>query len=236
MAPHARASHPPFDHRSCGDDRYADGSHSKTNARARSFAGRGAAISGDRPHRIPDRRRPVRNSGNSTNSGAALRRNAWCDGFRRQRQHDRHGGRRTGGRILQPAHRSQDGHSGKPTSARDSDELACRRAEPYRLHDSSHHAGPLHGFSLYAHPCLSGRTVQRDGCRRRLRGLYHRERRKQSYRTSHLGVCVPQSGPGDEFLFLCPAQSRRRAAGPTSRSSGSSPCTPLAQHNRHFRQ
>jgi hypothetical protein len=53
------------------------------------------------------------------------------------------------GRDLQPAHRSQNGYSGKPPSARDPDKPACDRAKSCRLHHASYHAGHLHGLGLY---------------------------------------------------------------------------------------
>ena len=66
---------------------------------------RASAQPGDRPDRLPDRGRPVRDPGDPAVAGPRLRRHAGRDGPCRQRQHDRHGGGGAGGRLLQPPHR-----------------------------------------------------------------------------------------------------------------------------------
>ena len=143
MLPARSGRHIPHlhDYRSCSDDRHSGGSDDGSHASKRSFTRCGAAVPCDRPHCIPYRRRPVRNPGDPAVSDAALRRDAWSDGLCGQCQHDRHGSRRTGGRILQSAYRPQEGDSSKPPSARDPDKSACGRAKPHCLHHSSHHAG-----------------------------------------------------------------------------------------------
>ena len=152
---------------------------SGNHGNARPFAGRGAAIPDHRPDRLPDRGRPVRDPGDPALADQALQRHPGGDGFCGQRQHDGNGGRRTGRRIPQPAHRPPARHSPQPRLACDSDDAAGGRARSHRIHDPSRHAGIVHGVRVRADAGLSRRTVQLDGCRRRVCGLYHRQCRQQ---------------------------------------------------------
>ncbi len=71
--------------------------------------------------------------------------------------------------------------------ALDPDRAARGRAGSDHLHGAPHRAGPLHGVCLYADAGLSGRGVQRRRRRWRLRGLHHRQCRKQSDRPADFG-------------------------------------------------
>ena len=74
-------------------------------------------------------------------------------------------------------------------------------------------AGPVHGVGLCADAGLSRRAMQLDGRRRRVCGLYHRQRRQQSDRAAGVGRGRRHARAGVELLFLRAAQSGRRGAG-----------------------
>ena len=101
----------------------------------------------------------------------------------------------------------------QPLRARHPDRAARGRAGSHHLHDPAHRAGALHGVGLHADARLSRRGVQRDGRRRRIRGLHHRQCREQPDRPADLGGRRRSSRACRQFLFLRGAQSRRRGAG-----------------------
>ena len=120
---------------------------------------RRAPLARHRPHRFPHRGRPVRDAGDPALAGRPIG-DAGGDGLRGQRQHVRHGGRRSRRRLLQP--RSTAGSASVslavlaiPTSA------AGDRAQPDRLHAAAHRARPVHGVGLHADARLSRRAMQR---------------------------------------------------------------------------
>lgn len=180
---------------------------------ARTFTRRGAAFPRDRAYRFPHRGRSVCDPGNPAVADAALRGHARRHELCRECQHHGHGDRRPGGRLLQPAYRPQARHSREPRAARHSHHPAGVSARSHDLHAPSHRAGPLHGLGLCADAGLSRRTVQRDGCRRCVRGLYRRQCCEQPGRPADLGCCGRHVWPGVELLPLCAAQPLRCGAG-----------------------
>ena len=115
--------------------------------------------------------------------------------------------------LLQPPHRPAARHSGQPLRARHSDRAARGRAGPDHLHDPARRPGALHGLGLHADARLSRRGMQRDGRRRRVRRLHHRQCREQPDRPAGLRRRRRPSRARGQFLFLRGAQSCRRAAG-----------------------
>ena len=114
------------------------------------------------------------------------------DGLRRQRQHDRHGGGRAGGRLLQPPHRPPRAASSLSLALlADPDRAARRRARPRHLHRPARRARPLHGGGVHADPGLSRRALQRRRRRRRARRLRHRQCRQQPVRPAAVGRASP---------------------------------------------
>ena len=101
----------------------------------------------------------------------------------------------------------------EPGPARDPHRAAGERPRSHRVHDPAHRAGPLHGLGLCADAGLSRRAMQFDGCRWRVRRLYHRQRRQQSDRAAGVGRGRRYARAGLELLFLRAAQSCRRGAG-----------------------
>ena len=97
--------------------------------------------------------------------------------------------------------------------ARDPHHAAGERPRSDRVHDPAHCAGPVHGVGVCADAGLSRRAMQFDGRRRRVRCLYHRQRRQQSDRPAGFGGGRRHARAGLELLLLCAAQSRRRGAG-----------------------
>ena len=186
---------------------------SRSDGNARSFTRRGAAIPRHRPDGVPDRGRSVRHAGDPSLADPALQRDPGRDGLCGQCQHHGHGGRRARGRLPEPAYRPPARHSRQPGPARDPHHAAGERARSHRVHDPARRAGPVHGVGVRADAGLSRRAMQFDGCRRRVRRLYHRQRRQQSDRAAGVGRSRRYARAGLEFLFLRAAQSRRRGAG-----------------------
>ena len=111
----------------------------------------------------------------------AYQRDAGRHGLRGQCQHDGHGGRGARGRAVQPADRPAARHPGQPRAC-SSIPTALLAVAPdlttfTMLRDR---AGAVHGVRLHADAGLSRRGVQRDGRRRRVRRLHHRQCREQS--------------------------------------------------------
>ena len=177
------------------------------------FARRGLALGRHRPDRIPHRGGFVRDASDPAVARAALSGRAGRDGFRCQRHHHGHGARGSRRRLLQPAHRPPARHPHQSHAARNSHDLACISARSHHFHPAAHHPGPVHGFGLCVDAGLSRRAMQRDGCRRRIRGLYHWQCREQPDRAANLGGSRRYLRACLEFLFLRAAQSGRRGAG-----------------------
>ncbi|MEZ0042393.1 hypothetical protein ABIA42_001272 [Bradyrhizobium sp. USDA 327] len=172
-----------------------------------------ASLARDRPHRLPDRRRSLRDAGDPALVDAALRRHPCSDGLCRQCQHLRHGGRRSRRRLLQPAYRPADRHPAQPDASCDSHQPAGVRVRSCRLHRLAGRAGPVHGVRFRTHPRPSRRAMQRHGCRQRVCRLHHGQCRQQSRRPGGLGGGCRWPWPCLELLFLRGAQSCRRVAG-----------------------
>ena len=194
-------------------DRHLRANEIGSDGNAWSLTRRGAAIPRHRPHGVPDRGRSVRHAGDPPLADPALQRNPRRDGLCGQCEHHGHGGRGARGRLPEPAYRPPARHSRKPGPARDPHHAAGERPRSNRVHDPAHRAGPLHGLGVCADAGLSRRAMQFDGCRRRVRRLYHRQRRQQSDRAAGVGRIGRYARAGLELLFLRAAQSCRRGAG-----------------------
>ena len=210
MLPRTPGRRIPFLLRGSSHDRPVRATEIRHDGHARPFAGRGAAVDRHRAHRISNRGRSVRDASDPAFACTALSGDAGRNGICGQRHHHGHGARRARRRLLQPAYRPPARHSRQPCRAGDPDQPACVRAEPHRFHDIARRAGPVHGVCLCADARLSRRAMQRDGCRRCVRGLHHRQCRQQSDRPLDLGCRRRQLWPGVELLPFRAAQHRRR--------------------------
>ena len=172
------------------------------------------AQSGDRADRVPDRGRPVRDAGHPAVAGAGLWRHAGRHGLGRQRQHDRHGGGRSAGGLLQPPHR--------PRRRASSSAWRCCRSRPRCWRPAPDLAtftalriaqGVCHVRGVHADPGLSRRAVQRRRRRRGARRLRHRQRREQPVRPPAVGGGRRSSGPRRQLLRVRAAEPERCRAG-----------------------
>ena len=93
----------------------------------------------------------------------------------------------------------------EPCCSRDPHHVARDRPRSHRVHDPPYCAGPVHVVGIRLDAGLSRRTMQFDGCRRRVRCLYHRQCREQFDRPASFGGARRYVRTGIQLLLLCAA-------------------------------
>ena len=110
--------------------------------------------------------------------------------------------------LFEPPHRPAARHPGQPRAARRSRPRCSRsRRTSTTFTIAAHRAGALHGLGLHADAGLSRRGMQRDGRRRRVRRLHHRQCREQSDRPPDVGRRRRSSRACGQLLFLLPCST-----------------------------